>query len=289
MRSSWQIIGFTVLAMLGFAANSVLCRLALAQRSIDAASFTSLRLVSGALLLWLLVYRQRSAKSSSTGKLFSLPALMLFLYAVLFSFAYIQLTTATGALILFGTVQIGLLCIALWQRQAQTAYEWVALIVANAGFVWLLLPDATRPSTLVAILMVGAGIAWTVYTWVGRGSIYPLQDTANNFIYSLPYVALLIVLCWWLGFDWHIEPFGVAMAIISGAFASGLGYVCWYRALPGLSASQAGMTQLMVPALAAAGGVFLLGETLSLRVWIAGALIIGGIAISLLGKAKGES
>ncbi len=284
MRMSWHIIGFTVLAMVGFAANSVLCRLALAQHSIDAASFTSLRLISGALLLWLLAYKKRPSKLTPTQNFFSPSAMMLFLYAVLFSFAYIQLSTATGALILFGTVQIGLLCIALWQRQAQTVYEWIALITANAGFVWLLLPDATQPSIVVAILMVGAGIAWTVYTWIGRGSVDPVQDTANNFIYSLPYVAALVLLCWWFNFDWNIEPIGVVLAVISGALASGLGYICWYRALPGLTASQAGLSQLMVPALAAVGGVFIVDEALPMRVWVAGILIIGGIAISLLGK-----
>lgn len=284
MPKNWRIIGFTVLAMLGFAANSVLCRLALAQHSIDATSFTSLRLISGALLLWLLVYKQRPEKSSRSRGIFSVSALMLFLYAVLFSFAYIQLSTASGALILFGTVQIGLLCIAVWQRQTQTGYEWAALIIANAGFIWLLLPDATQPSILVAILMIGAGIAWTVYTWIGRSSVNPVQDTANNFIYSLPYVVILILASWWFNFDWYIEPFGAVLAVISGALASGLGYICWYQALPGLTASQAGMTQLMVPALAAIGGILIVDETLSVRVWVAGMLIIGGIAISLLGK-----
>lgn len=276
---------FAALAMLGFAANSVLCRLALTQHSIDAASFTSIRLASGALLLWMLVRRQAPAIKPGR-RLISVPALMLFLYAVLFSFAYIRLTTATGALILFGTVQIGLLCAALWQRQAQTLFDWLALLVANAGFIWLLLPDADRPSIFIAALMIGAGIAWTVYTWIGRGSEHPVQDTAANFIYSLPYVAGLLLLCGLFGFDWHIESRGVILAIVSGALASGLGYVCWYRALPGLSAAQAGLVQLMVPALAAAGGVFVVGESIPARVWLAGLLIIGGIAISLLGRKQ---
>lgn len=270
--------------MLGFAANSVLCRLALATGSIDAVSFTTARVLSGALILWLIMFR-----SVSTGTAFSpriLPAAMLFLYAALFSFAYLQLTTATGALILFGSVQIGLLGMAVWQRQRQTAWEWLALIVANIGFVWLMLPDASRPSILSACLMAGAGIAWTIYTWVGRGSVQPVKDTANNFIAALPLVMLLAVLCGLFNFNWNIQPQGLLLAIISGALASGLGYVCWYRALPSLSASQAGMVQLMVPALAAGGGVLVLAETIPIRVWMAGGLILGGIAISLVGKTR---
>lgn len=271
--------------MVGFASNSVLCRLALAAHHIDAASFTVVRLVSGALVLWLLLRTRYESPAGGAG-VRTIPALMLFLYAVLFSFAYVQLNTATGALILFGSVQIGLLCIAIWQRQAQTGFEWLALLVANAGFIWLLLPDAARPSLWATGLMAGAGVAWTVYTWVGRSSAQPVRDTAHNFIHSLPYAALLLLLCWLFQFDWHIEPFGILLAVVSGALASGLGYVCWYRALPGLSASQAGMVQLMVPALAAAGGVFVVGESIPIRVLLAGALIIGGIGISLLGKGR---
>ncbi len=279
-KITWLFAG---LALVGFAANSVLCRLALAQHSIDAVSFTVIRLASGALLLWLLVRKKGKSKPIREN---ILPALMLFLYAVLFSWAYLQLSTATGALILFGSVQIGLLLMTILQRQRQTVWEWLALVVANAGFVWLMLPETTRPPLLAAGLMAGAGLAWAVYTWVGRASKKPIQDTADNFIHSLPFVGLLLVGFWLVGFDWHMQWPGLILAISSGALASALGYVCWYTALPGLSASQAGMVQLMGPVLAAVGGIFLVGEAVPLQVWLAAALILGGIGISLVGKAR---
>ncbi len=274
---------FVALALLGFAANSILCRMALAEGSIDVVSFTSIRLASGALLLWLVTHRRRAELVSADRRL---PAFMLFLYASLFSYAYLQLSAATGALILFGCVQVGLLAITIKKRQKQNRWEWLALVMANAGFLWLLLPTATSPSLLGAGLMAGAGFAWAAYTWMGRGSKNPIDDTATNFIRTLPYLVVLISVSWYSGLDWNIKWNGLLLAVVSGTLASGVGYICWYCALPALSVNQAGIVQLLVPALAAIGGVFVIGEAISTRLWTAGILIIGGIAISMVGTAS---
>lgn len=271
-QRTWLFAG---LALVGFAANSVLCRMALKFDLIDATLFTSIRLASGALVLWCLT-RPKFRLTSVSGK----AGLMLFIYAILFSFAYIQLATATGALILFGTVQMALLLIALLNKHVLRRMEWIGLIIANAGFLWLMLPDATRPPISSASMMVGAGVAWAVYTWIGRGSKQPIVDTAANFVFTVPLVFVALLLATIIGVDFHWQFSGVLLAIISGAFASGLGYVCWYQALSGLSASQAGVVQLLTPVLAAFGGIIFMQESVGIRTLVAGVVILSGIALS---------
>lgn len=285
MTASPRLISLTLVALLAFAANSVLCRWALGNGAIDAASFTAVRLVAGALTLLLLTklsHRKlplhRAVKAGSLAG-----SAWLFLYAAGFSFAYIQLDTATGALILFGTVQLTLIGVSLWQGHRLNATEWSGVGTACAGFIYLLLPDLTTPSLRGLVLMMGAGVAWGLYTLNGRGSSQPLLDTTANFVRSAPLVLLLFV-----PFieTVQISRDGFWLAVVSGALASGCGYALWYAVLPSLGNVQAGVLQLSVPLLAAAGGVALVGETLNPPVLLAGVLLLGGIALVLWGRRR---
>lgn len=275
-----KTIFFTTFALIAFAANSVLCRLALGEASIDAASFTVIRLISGAITLTLIL-KMRSSGNSSTSKGNGLAALMLFLYAITFSFAYVSLDTATGALILFPAVQMSLVFMALRAGIRLHGTEWLGIFIALAGLVYLMLPNVTTPSFTGFILMIIAGISWSVYTIKGKGSKNPLADTAHNFSRTIPLVAVLALIA--IPYvDLSIK--GVILAVLSGAVASGIGYAIWYTALGGLSAVQAGVVQLFVPAIAAAGGVVFMSEVITLRLIVSAAMILGGTLIFILGK-----
>ncbi len=270
-----RILLLTSLAMLAFAGNSLLCRLALRETEIDAASFTAIRLLCGAVTLWLLLkLRQRGQPMAGSWP----GALALFIYAAAFSFAYLQLDTGAGALLLFGAVQLSML---LWgwlrgERLGLAASLGTAL--ATAGLLTLLLPGASAPPLLAALLMLLAGVAWGAYSLLGRGQGDPLAVTAGNFIRATPLALLLAALL--LGqLDW--DGPGLVYALLSGALTSGIGYAIWYSALPGLRASQAATVQLSVPILAAIGGSLLLGEALSLRLMLSAVAVLGGIALVL--------
>lgn len=266
---------FTCLAMLAFAGNSVLCRLALKATDIDAATFTSLRLLSGALMLWLLV-RLRQAKRPAAG---SWPAaLALFSYAAAFSFAYIKLDAGTGALLLFGAVQLSMLSWGLYRGERLAALAWLGLAAAFTGILGLLLPGATAPALDSALLMILAGASFAVYSLLGKQVADPLASTAGNFLRCVPLAALLSLLCL---SDAHVDPAGALYALLSGAVTSGIGYAIWYTALPGLKALQASTVQLSVPVITALAGTLLLGEALSLRLLLGGAAVLGGIALVL--------
>jgi len=282
-----QILSFnrtlllTILAMLAFAANSLLCRLALGQDLIDAASFATLRILSGAVVLTLFMLPAWRARSR-------LPAnwravVTLFLYMVFFSFAYLSLSAATGALILFGAVQLTMFIAALRAGERFTPLSWAGLSLAVFGLVYLVLPGVTAPDLTGAVLMVIAGVSWGFYSLLGRNVPDPLEATANNFIFSLP-LAVLVSLVF-MG-DMHLSPPGIALAAVSGAIASGLGYVAWYAALRGLTASRAAIVQLSVPAIAAFGGVVFLAEEITLRLLLASAATLGGIALVLAQRAR---
>jgi len=268
----------TALALIAFAANSVLCRLALDEELIDAGSFTALRLLSGALVLFLLINLKHKPKGDMTKG--SWPAsVMLFIYAVSFSYAYITLDTGVGALILFGAVQITMVLMTVWSGHRLTAFEGLGLLLAFAGFAYLMLPGATTPSLLGFILMVLSGIAWGIYTLKGRSSKFPLMDTAYNFIRTIPMVAILL----FFSFNQtHISNEGILYAVLSGAIASGLGYTIWYMALVGLSAIHAAVLQLLVPVIAAIGGVLFVSEAITLRLLLSSAVILGGILLVTL-------
>ncbi len=268
--------------MLAFAANSVICRLALEGGAIDAASFSSIRLAAGALTLLLICAARRPGRESS-GEGSWRAAALLFLYAVCFSFAYLSLAAGTGALILFGAVQVTMILAALASGERPHRFEWLGLLLALAGLVYLVLPGLSAPSPLGSALMATAGVAWGIYSLLGRASRAPLQTTAGNFVRSLPLVAAVSLLSLpWL----HLSATGVLLAVLSGALASGVGYVIWYAALRGLTATRAATVQLSVPVLAALGGVALLAEPITLRLLLSAALILGGIGMALAGRAE---
>lgn len=273
----------TLLAMLAFASNSLLCRLALRHTTIDAASFTSLRLASGALVLMLLVvWRKRGqghAAPWAAGDWVS--ALALFIYAAGFSFAYRSLTAATGALLLFGVVQTVMIGWGLWCGERLRAMQWLGLAAASAGLLALLLPGLTTPSFASGGLMAAAGAAWAVYSLRGRRAGDATAVTAGNFIRAVP-LALVLNLLLWPQARW--DAAGVALALASGALASGLGYAVWYSALRGLSATRAAVSQLSVPALTAAAGVLLLDEALTSGLVLASVAVLGGVALVILGR-----
>jgi len=277
---SLRVAGLTVLALVAFAGNSVLCRLALADSSIDAASFTTVRLVSGAIaLLIILSATSRGTRPASYGSWMS--AAMLFLYATCFSFAYISLDTGVGALILFGMVQATMVAGALMAGDRPTVAEWIGWLLAIAGFVYLVSPGLTAPSPGGSALMAIAGIAWGVYSLRGRNESFALAGTTYNFVRSVPLV--LVVSAFSLQ-DLHLTTNGVVLAILSGAITSGVGYAVWYTALQSISSMQAAMVQLSVPVLAAAGGILLLSESVSLRLIVSSLLILGGIFLAIFGK-----
>lgn len=272
----------TGLALTAFAANSVLCRLALGESTIDAASFTVIRLLSGAITLSLILALGQKRYNPASGGRWP-AALMLFLYAITFSYAYITLNTGTGALILFGSVQITMILIGLVSGERLRLMEWTGALCAFAGFVYLVLPGVTAPSLSGFLLMTLAGIAWGIYTLKGRGSSNPLADTTGNFVRTVPFIAVLALITIQ---NMQLSPMGVLFAVISGAVASGIGYTIWYTALAGLSATQAAVVQLLVPVIAAAGGVVFMSEVISLRLVLAAILILGGILMVTVKRTK---
>ena len=280
--SIFKVIVLTLFALTAFAANSVLCRLALGENAIDASSFTVVRLLTGALALWvILLFQTKGRAPPSKGSW--LAAAMLFAYAVTFSFAYITLDTGTGALILFGAVQITMILLSLFSGNRLHRSEWAGMLIAFGGFVYLVLPGVSAPSVTGFILMTAAGIAWGVYTLKGRGSVNPLRDTAFNFFRSVPFTLLLALLTLSLT-NTQISSTGMVLAALSGGLTSGIGYTIWYIALGGLSATQAAVVQLSVPVIAAFGGVVFVSEEIGLRLALSTLLILSGILTVILGR-----
>ena len=273
----------TILALVAFAANSVLCRLALGGAAIDAASFTSVRLASGACALLLITALVNRKLPPLGRRMRFIPALLLFLYAAAFSFAYTGLTTGTGALILFGSVQATMLAAALGSGERPHTLEWAGLALALAGLVYLVLPGLAAPPPLSSAFMAVAGISWGLYSLLGRGARDPLADTTSNFVLALPLAFAVNLLA---RGGAHVSTRGVVLAVLSGALASGVGYVVWYAALRGLTATRAATVQLPVPVLAAIGGVIFMSENVSLRLLLATTVILGGVALALLGRAQ---
>jgi len=280
--SPLQTVLLTTLTMIAFASNSLLNRLALGQQTIDAASYTTIRLISGAVMLFLIANLQKKNNVPILRGSW-LSAGFLFLYAITFSFAYLSLTTGTGALILFGSVQVTMLIAALRNGERPQIVEWLGLSLALGGLVYLVFPGLAAPSLLGSALMVTAGIAWGFYSIRGRGSQNPLADTAGNFVYTVPMILLIRLLT--LG-NVHLSTNGILLATLSGALSSGVGYVIWYMALRGLTTTRAAIVQLSVPVIAAWSGVLLLSENISVRLLIAGGLILGGIGLSVLSREK---
>ena len=285
LSSRVRTAGLTVAALLGFAANSLLCRMALGPRLVDAATFTSIRILSGALMLLLLVRvagtTREGAPVMGAGSWTSAAAL--FGYAAAFSFAYLRIGAGMGALLLFGAVQATMLAWALREGERLRWNEAAGLLAALAGLVALVRPGMSAPDAAGALLMIGAGVAWGVYSLRGRGAARPLAMTASNFARAVP-MALALSLAG-LGFA-HLSLRGSLLAVASGALSSGVGYSLWYAALRGLTATQASVVQLSVPVLAAAGGVAVLGEALTPRLLASGMAILGGVALAVLGPRR---
>jgi len=275
-----RLIFLTSLAMIAFAGNSLLCRVALLHTDIDAASFTTIRLVSGAVTLWFIV-RMRSGERTGRGNWLS--ALALFAYAAGFSFAYISLTAATGALLLFGAVQATMISYGFWRGERLSAIQLVGFLLALAGLVGLLLPGLSAPPLVGSLLMLGAGVAWGVYSLRGKGGGDPTRVTAGNFLRAVPIAAVLSLL---MLSRYSVDMAGFWYAVASGALASGIGYAIWYTALPALRATSAATIQLSVPVIAALGGIVFLGESLSLRLVLASVAILGGIALVILARSR---
>jgi drug/metabolite transporter (DMT)-like permease len=270
-----------VVAMIAFAANSVLARLALGAGDMSAEGYTGVRLTSGAITLAAILYFRwpKTARSRMEINGSWQGAAALFGYALAFSIAYIMLGAATGALILFASVQIGMLAWAILQGDRPGMLEWLGFGVAFVALVLLVSPGLVAPPLLGTALMVAAGLCWAAYSLLGRGSRAPLADTAGNFIRCLP-IALVLVIAGELG---HTSTStGLVYAIASGAVASGVGYAIWYTALPSLTRTSAAFVQLTVPAIAAAGGVVFIGEQLTLRLLLSSAGILGGVALALV-------
>ena len=273
-----RVLGLTALAMAAFAGNSLLCRQALQHTAIDPASFTAVRLVSGAAVLWALV-RWRGQRSAGDWA----SATALFVYAAAFSFAYLSLSAGTGALLLFGAVQATMLGWGLWRGQRLGLGQTAGLVLAMGGLTALLLPGASAPPVTGALLMLAAGAAWGVYSLRGRGAGEPTAVTAGNFIRAGA-LALVLGLA---GLPWaRIDPMGLVWALCSGALTSGLGYAVWYAALKGLHPTSSASVQLSVPVLTALGGVALLSEPVTLRLALCSLAILGGIAWVIAGQRR---
>ena len=273
-----RIFILTLMAMIAFAGNSLLCRLALKQTRIDAASFTFIRIFSGATALWLIM-KMRNAPWKKAGNWPSGAAL--FAYAAAFSFAYNSLSAGTGALLLFGAVQATMILWGLRKGERLHAIQIIGLVVALSGLVVFLFPGLSAPPLSGSILMLGAGVAWAVYSLRGKAEKNPASTTTGNFLRAVPLAAIVSVLLLpWM----RLDRAGIGYAVISGAIASGLGYVIWYTALYGLKATSAATVQLSVPVLAATGGILLLGEPITFRYLVASIAVLGGIALVVIEK-----
>jgi len=282
---STRVFILTLLAMIAFASNSLLCRAALKQTTVDAATFTFVRVFSGAAALWLIVEMRHAFGLADNRRIHGnwLSALALFAYAAAFSFAYVDLSAGTGALLLFGAVQATMILWGLYKGERLDAIQIAGFIVAVAGLIILVFPSLSAPPLIDSILMLGAGLAWGIYSLRGKREENPASVTAGNFARAVPFAAVVsIVSVRWL----HVDLSGVSYAIISGAITSALGYVIWYSALPDLKGASAATVQLSVPVLAATGGILLLGEPLTLRYLLASMAILGGIALVVLERNR---
>lgn len=310
-----KTITLTTLALLAFAGNSILCRLALGNQTIDATSFTILRLASGAFVLCVLIAVQSLRQQNQTlsdrltvtdllrQHVFTrtgwVAPIALFVYATLFSWAYVGLDTGVGALILFGTVQLTMIIASLIKGTRLMMMEWVGVLCALLGFVYLMLPSILDDSVHLEgainntdtisgvsfMMMLVSGIAWGLYTVLGRQSANPIVTTSANFLKALPLLVILLIVL--VFYDYTLSLEGVIYALLSGAFASGLGYAIWYAALAGLSGIQAAVVQLLVPVIAAIGGFIFVGEAITLSFVVASVVILGGIFLVTLARRKG--
>lgn len=277
-----RTVVLTLLALVAFASNSLLTRLALGSHQLDAASFTAIRLASGAVMLAAIVLVQSRSWRSLRGTGIAGP-LALFAYAAPFSFSYLRIGAAVGALVLFGVVQLTMIGYAIARGEHPTPLMWLGLALAAGGLLVLTVPAVSRPDPVGVVLMAIAGCAWAVYTLVGRGASDPVAANARSFLWSTPLAMLLVALG---RTPVHATGSGIVLALVSGAVTSGVGYAIWYRALPGLTVTQAAVAQLSVPVIAAAGAVLTLGETVSPRLVVAGIAVLTGVGLVLSARSR---
>lgn len=273
-----KVIIVTILALSAFAANSVLCRLALLEDAIDPSSFTSIRLISAVVMLTIMqsLRNGRHVSVSHSNKVSWSGSIYLFVYALTFSFAYTLMDTATGALVLFAAVQVTMVLFSYWQGKQLNVIQWIGLILAFCGFVYLMYPNINSPSLYAFILMLISGIAWAFYTINGQGSRDPLRDNQVNFLRTLPWVILLLILTI---SNANYTLIGVLLAVTSGAFASALGYFLWYIALQSINTVSAAVLQLFVPIIAALAGYLFLNELITSSFTISALMILGGVLL----------
>jgi drug/metabolite transporter (DMT)-like permease len=284
-----RLIFLTLLTLLAFAGNSVLCRMALTTTAMDAASFTTVRLLSGAVMLSVLVWLRSLSAVGGDAKAGKAPgiggnwlsALALFVYAAALSFSYGDLSTGTGALLLFGAVQATMIATGLWVGERPTRLQGIGQLMAIAGLIAILLPGITAPPLGSAVLMMGSGVMWAVYTLRGRRVTDPTGASAGNFVRA---AVLSVVLSLLLMEQLSIDPWGLTYAVLSGAVTSGLGYVLWYTVLPSLTVARAASVQLSVPMIATLAGALLLQESITLRLLLASTAILGGIALAVMNR-----
>jgi len=302
LKDDLKVFFYTTFALVAFAFNSILCRLALRGEEADAAGFTAVRLVSGAMALIVISYvvskggnlsgsegaqhrKDSTVRTLPTGRVSAFGSwpsgFFLFAYAICFSFAYLGLSAGTGALILFGSVQMTMIAAAIFKGERPSALEWLGLVIAVGGLVYLVLPGLQSPPLASSLLMAAAGMSWGFYTLRGKSSGNPLTNTTGNFVRSLPFAAVLAVV--YLP-NLHLSNEGFALAVLSGALASGVGYTVWYAALKFHTSTRAAVLQLAVPVIAAVLGIVLLSEAASLRLGLSAALILGGISLTIFGR-----
>ena len=287
---------YTIIALIAFAANSLFCRMALAEGYIDAWSFTIIRLLGGAVCLMLImtVHARRLTRQSMVNENLDkrailkdkgswLSSISLVIYALCFSLAYVELDTGTGALILFAAVQLTMIGWGIFKKEQLSAFQWAAFVVAVVGFIYLMLPSAAVPSLSGAAIMAISGVAWGVYSIRGQACISPLRATGFNFIRSLVAVPILFLVA--ISYLENISSEGILLAAVSGAITSGIGYSIWYMAMPLLKSTQAAVVQFCVPVMAAIAGVLFLSEQLTLRFVIASAIILGAVLVFILNKS----
>ncbi len=279
-----KAILFTAVSLIAFAGNSILCRIALDGNEIDAASFTSIRLLSGIITL-IVIYKLINPSPKKISKGSWSASFMLFIYAITFSYGYITLETGTGALILFTSVQITMLLVSFLSGKKIHLVEWIGVVVAFLGFIYLVLPTVSTPSVSGLILMSLSGVAWGFYTLAGKKSTNPLSETMFNFMRTLPLLILLTMLTIESS---SLSLKGIFLAILAGGLTSGIGYTIWYIALGKLTAVQAAVVQLLVPVFAAVGGSLFVGEAITMRLTLASVIIFGGILTVILGKSYYE-
>ena len=277
------VITLTTLTLLAFAANSLLCRAALRSSLVDPASFTAIRLASGAAVLGLLLLLRRSvtAETGSGGSWGS--ALALAAYAIFFSLAFVRIGAGVGALILFGAVQVSMIGWSMVGSEYPTVAESLGLLLALVGLAWLTLPHAVAPDPVGAALMGVAGIAWGSYSLQGRKVTAPIRATAANFIMAVPLALIPVLLSL---HSLRLTGDGLMLAVVSGAITSGLGYVLWYRVLPSLGGTRAAIVQLLVPVIAVLGSIIFLGEALTAHLTLSGSVILAGVVVAMLGRGS---